>query len=109
MELLLAGRVVTHNRVDVAVDETGGKGDAVSINFGCGPFAIEVFRVAPSVDLAINRNHAIAVKNGFFQLSRKDLTDVLDDELFHGDLPICSLAHKHASRVLVKRIGLSYR
>lgn len=69
MQLLLAGCVVSDDGMNVTVNEARRECHALRVNDQGRLVSIKVRLLAPAGNLAINRNKAIAVIDGFFQLA----------------------------------------
>ena len=63
MELLLAGRVVADDGMNVAVDQTGGERDAVGIDRGGCTVCVEVLLAANSGNLSVLGDDAIGFED----------------------------------------------
>ena len=71
----------------VAVNQTGRKRHPMGI-YNAGRFVdIEVIFIAPRIDLAVDGNKTIPVKNRILHLAGQDHTDVAYDQFCHGTLP----------------------
>ncbi len=83
-QLLLARGVIAHNGVDMAVDQTGGKGHVMRVDNRGGPLAIEILFRPPCRNPAVQRDQAIPVENRFFHLARQDHANVADHKFCGG-------------------------
>ena len=87
MQLLLSGRVIADDRVNMAVDQSRRQRDPLGIDNGVRPVAIQIAFLTPLRDFTVDCDQAVGVQNGVFHLARQHLSNVLDDELLrHGIL-----------------------
>ena len=81
VQLLLARRVIAHDRVHVTVDQPRAQPGLVGIDHAGRPVGIQIPLRPDRTDLAIKTNHAIPVDQRLLEPSREDLRDVADHQL----------------------------
>jgi len=85
VQLVLPGGVISDDRMDMAIDESGGQSHASGINDGIGTAGVEVGRESEGVDRAINGNNAVPVEDGVFDFAGEDQSDIPDDQFAAHD------------------------
>ena len=70
MQLLLARRVVAHDRMDVAVDQPGGKRNAIRVDDGVGIIDVQILLESEGLDPPADGDNAVSVQHRLFDLSR---------------------------------------
>ena len=66
VQLLLSRGVVTDNRMDMAVNQSGRKGHPVGVDLGGCVVDIKIFLHPPSGDFAVQGHQTVSVQNGLF-------------------------------------------
>src|ERR1700675_2459202 len=80
-ELILAGRPVAANGMNMAVDEPRSKRRTLGVDGDCGPGSVDIFFFTHGSDAIADRDHRVGVEDGISEVSAKQEADVADDQL----------------------------
>ena len=80
-ELILAGRPVAANGMNVAVDEAGREGRAFGVDGEGGSGSVDIFFFTHGSDAIADSDHGVGVEDGIGEVSAEQEADVADDQL----------------------------